>query len=83
MTAPEDERVPDNATFEGAFTRLGEVTQGLESGGLTLEQATQLYEEGMRLAQLCNQLLSRAELRVTELRNAYSDFLADQPSQEE
>ena len=75
--------VPKGISFEEAFNRLGEVVQGLESGGLTLEQATQLYEEGMKLAQACNQLLSGAELKVTELKSAYSDFLAAQPASEE
>ena len=45
--------------------------QTLEKGGLTLAQATDLYEEGIRLAQLCSQRLDTAELKVTELQNAF------------
>jgi exodeoxyribonuclease VII small subunit len=60
-------------SFEEAFNRLAETVQALESGGLTLEEATGLYEEGMRLVQLCNRLLSTAELRVTHLKDTYSD----------
>jgi exodeoxyribonuclease VII small subunit len=67
-------------SFEEAFNRLAETVQALESGGLTLEEATGLYEEGMRLVQLCNRLLSMAELRVTQLKDTYdtdgSDDLA-------
>ena len=70
-------------SFEEAFDRLGETVQALESGGLTLESATALYEEGMRLAQLCNRLLSTAELKVTELKDVYSDLLAHQPPEQE
>ena len=62
---------PQPASFEEAFARLEQTVQALEQGGLSLEEATRLYEEGMRLARLCNQMLTAAELRVTQLRNAY------------
>ena len=55
----------------------------MESGGLTLEAATNLYEEGMRLVQLCNHLLSDAELKVTQLKDVYSDYLARRPAEED
>ena len=70
-------------SFEEAFNRLGETVQALESGSLTLKEATDIYEEGMRLVQLCNQLLSPAELRVTQLKNAYSTYVAQQTLEEE
>jgi len=34
---------------------------------MPLERALQYYEEGMRLAQYCNELLQKAELRVQQL----------------
>ena len=52
----------------------------LGGGGLSLERATILYEEGMKLVQVCNRLLSVAELRVTQLKDSYSgapDELSD------
>ena len=58
-------------SFEEAYARLAETVHALETGGLTLEEATGLYEEGMRLVQVCNQLLSKAELRVTQLRDIH------------
>ena len=78
MQSTDEGQQSDGTSFEDAFTRLGEVVQGLESGGLTIEQATRLYEEGMELARRCNQLLNQTELRVTELRSAYDDFLTGQ-----
>jgi exodeoxyribonuclease VII small subunit len=66
-------------SFEEAFTRLEETVRALESGGLTLEAATGLYEEGMRLVQLCNRLLSAAELKISQLKTSYPDL----PSPEE
>ncbi len=61
----------DDLDFEQAFKRLEETVQALERGGLTLAQATSLYEEGMRLAKLCNRKLDTAELKVTELQTAF------------
>ena len=60
-------------SFEEAFRRLEETAQALEEGNLTLDEATRLYEEGMNLAKLCNQLLTATQLKITELRNAYPD----------
>jgi exodeoxyribonuclease VII small subunit len=69
-------------TFEEAFVRLEETVKALEAGGLTLEQATRLYEEGMRLARHCNELLSDAELRVTRLQTSFGEqmqFVEEEP----
>lgn len=55
-------------SFEEAFTRLEKAVQALEAGGLTLEESVALFEEGMRLAKLCNERLDAAELRISRLR---------------
>ena len=59
-------------SFEDAFQSLGQTVEALEGGELTLERATTLYEEGMKLVQICNQLLTAAELRVTQLKDSYA-----------
>ena len=59
------------ASFEESFAKLEQTVQALETGGLTLEQATRLYEEGMRLAKLCNEMLSATELKITRLQTSY------------
>ena len=53
--------------FEEALGRLDEAVTALESGNLPLEDALDLYEEGMRMAQRCQELLDHAELRVRRL----------------
>ena len=63
----------DLPTFEEAFTRLEETVQALEAGSLTLTEATRLYEEGMRLARISNELLSSAELKITRLQTAFGE----------
>ncbi|MDA1297416.1 MAG: exodeoxyribonuclease VII small subunit [Chloroflexi bacterium] len=61
------------ATFESSFTRLEEVVRKLEEGRLTLDEASGLFEEGMRLAKTCNELLSSAELKITRLKSNFAE----------
>lgn len=61
----------DSLSFEEAFQRLGKTVEALETGGLTLAEATAHYEEGMSLVRRCNQLLDEAQLKVTLLKDAY------------
>ena len=72
LPPPEHEGIP-NLSFEEAFTRLKQVVADLESGSMTLDQATKKYEEGMKLAQTCNRFLAQTELKMTELRSIYLD----------
>ena len=70
----------DDLTFEQALERLDGTVQALESGGLSLEEATRLYEEGIGLARMCSEALASAELRITRIRTAHGEqmrFLAE------
>ena len=58
----------ETASFEEAFAQLEAAVVALQDGQLPLERALQYYEEGMRLARHCNDLLQQAELRVKQLR---------------
>ena len=62
---------PEDMTFEEAFRQLAEIADRMETGGLTLGDATAQFEQGMKLVQRCNQLLDSAELEVTTLRESY------------
>jgi exodeoxyribonuclease VII small subunit len=55
-------------SYEEAFQKLEQAVAALQDGHLSLEQALEQYEEGMKLAQHCHQLLQQAELRVQQLR---------------
>ena len=63
----------EKLSFEEAFTRLEEKVQALEAGGRSLAEATGLFEEGMHLARLCNELLSITELKITRLQRAFGE----------
>jgi exodeoxyribonuclease VII small subunit len=58
----------DSLSFEQAFEQLEAAVEALQDGQMPLERALNYYEEGMKLAQHCNELLEKAELRVQQLR---------------
>jgi exodeoxyribonuclease VII small subunit len=51
-------------TFEEALRELEEVVNRLEGGDLPLEEALQLFEEGVRLSRACHTKLDEAQRRV-------------------
>ncbi|HET8845756.1 MAG TPA: exodeoxyribonuclease VII small subunit [Ktedonobacteraceae bacterium] len=55
-------------SYEEAFEKLEQAVQALQDGRLSLERAMEYYEDGMKLAQHCQVLLQKAELRVQQLR---------------
>jgi exodeoxyribonuclease VII small subunit len=63
----ESGRSMENLSFEEAYARLETAVAALQDGQMPLEQALRHYEEGMKLAQHCNELLQKAELRVQQL----------------
>ena len=74
MAKPKDSSPKESAgppSFEDSFHRLNEMAGQLEAGGLTLAEATSRFEEGMKLVEFCNELLSNAELKITELKETY------------
>lgn len=62
----------ETESFEAVYKRLEETVRRLEEGGLTLDEAIALYEEGMDLARRCQALLDQAELRVTTLQELFA-----------
>jgi exodeoxyribonuclease VII small subunit len=50
--------------FESAMNRLQELTTILESGEAKLENAIDLYTEGLEIVKFCNQKLSEAEKKI-------------------
>ena len=49
--------------FEAALARLEEIVRSLESGELALEQSLKLFEEGVKLARVCNARLRKRSAR--------------------
>ena len=64
---------PAEMTFEQALGRLEAVVGAMEAGDLPLAEATSLYEDGMKLARVCSEMLATAELRITQIQTAYGE----------
>ena len=66
-------------TFEEAFEQLESAIGALQDGQMPLESALQHYENGMKLAHYCNELLQKAELTVQQLSVDSTGTLSMQP----
>jgi exodeoxyribonuclease VII small subunit len=62
MPAPKSKQ-----SFEELYRQLEEKVGLLEQGGLSLDDSLAAYEDAVGLAQRCQELLDRAELRITRL----------------
>ena len=60
-------------SFEAALGRLNEIVKRLEEGDVPLEESMKLYEEGMRLGNLCKGILKEAEQRMNQLTQEIAD----------
>jgi len=56
-------KLPD-MPFEKAIERLEEIVSDLESGRPTLDEALELFQEGVGLAKMCSGKLDEAERRI-------------------
>ena len=57
-------------SFERAVSRLQEIVSCLERGECDLDESLKLFEEGAKLARVCNDMLDKAEQKVNLLLNA-------------
>lgn len=53
--------------FEEAMEKLERIVARLESGDVPLEQAIELFQEGMTLSRLCSQKLETVERKIEML----------------
>ena len=75
--------------FEEALTKLEAIVEAMESDELPLETLLTRFEEGTKLAQLCQAKLAEAELKIQQVeKNAAGELilkpaaLGDAPSGE-
>jgi exodeoxyribonuclease VII small subunit len=54
-------------SFEQSLKRLEEIVESLEGGSVPLEDALNLYEEGVKISKECLEKLSKAEVRLKHL----------------
>ena len=53
--------------FEKAMSQLEELVEDMEQGDLPLEDALKHFEKGISLATDCQQALTKAEQKITQL----------------
>jgi exodeoxyribonuclease VII small subunit len=64
----------NSKNLEQSLSRLEEIANLLESDEIGLEDALQLYEEGINLSRECLTSLKNAELKITELKKKVEDI---------
>ena len=71
----------DTLPFEEALEKLESIVEAMESAELPLESLLAKYEEGTRLARICQSKLAEAELKIQQLeKNAAGEMkLAPMP----
>ncbi|NLJ75240.1 MAG: exodeoxyribonuclease VII small subunit [Firmicutes bacterium] len=63
----------DNLKFEEALSKLEDIVRQLESGETPLDESLQLFEDGVKLARICNKKLDEAEAKVQILMGEEKD----------
>ena len=59
--------MPKKKTFESTLAQLESIVKELESGSLDLDKMLKLFEEGMKLTQLCRGQLKEVEDRISTI----------------
>lgn len=55
-------------SFEDAMKRLDAINAELSAEGVSLERSLELYEEGVRLCNLCNEKLEATQRKIKMLK---------------
>ncbi len=57
----------EELSFEQAMTNLEKIAEELEKDDLDLDTSVKKFEEGMELSKKCNEILQKAEKKITIL----------------
>ncbi|EHL17637.1 exodeoxyribonuclease VII, small subunit [Peptoanaerobacter stomatis] len=53
--------------FENNVLRLQEISEKISMSDISLEEASKLYEEGMKLSKMCKKYLEEKELIIEQI----------------
>ena len=67
-----DAEVVENLSFEDAMAQLEKIVTDLDEGSLSLEKSLGSFEDGMRLAKICEVKLEEASGRVEKIVKDFS-----------
>lgn len=54
----------EKKNFEQSITELGDIVRKLDGGQISLDEAMELFEKGVKLTKECNKMLDAAEQKV-------------------
>ena len=57
----------ETVSFEENMKKLEEIATELEKGDLDLDASVSKFEEGMKISKECNEMLEKAEKKITML----------------
>ena len=57
----------NNKDFETSLKKLEKIVSDLENGELPLEESIKTFEEGVKITKHCQNLLSKAEIKIQKL----------------
>ena len=69
----------EEISFEEALKGLEAIVARLETGSLRLEEALEVFEEGVRLARICSKRLEEGEKRISILLRSEKGELVERP----
>ncbi|MDP6451735.1 MAG: exodeoxyribonuclease VII small subunit [SAR202 cluster bacterium] len=81
-TQPLTDSELEKLSFEEALKLFEDTVAELEAGGLSLADATDRYERGVRLAARCNDMLGSAELKITRIKAEFGQQMTFQSEPE-
>ena len=69
-------------SLESSLKRLEEIVETLERGETSLDDAVNLYEEGVQISKQCAEKLKAAELKIKKLsRDIDGQFTLNEPDE--
>lgn len=80
---PGDAAKTGNVPFEEALKKLESIVETMESEDLPLETLLARYEEGTKLAQICQAKLAEADLKIQQLEKNAAGELTLKPAPSE
>ena len=57
----------EDMNFEDIMKKLELIANELEKGNLNLDESVKKFEEGIKLSKMCNEILEKAEKKITML----------------
>jgi len=69
----------DELSFEEGIKRLEDIVEAMEGGELPLESLMEKFEEGTRLAKVCQDQLAKAEVRIQQIEKTSAGDLKLKP----